>query len=126
MNQEEDEDAFLYGDPGESAAAARPSASSAPRTIEEDMEPESEEGEIDDEEKRRIDSVVTVIPSANNRTSNLLSKQNLESELHHHRISIQDLPLITTRSAQPFALRLTSQSRPPPQPPTGQHPPQTK
>jgi hypothetical protein len=48
MNQEEDEDAFLYGDP-EGAAAAGP-ASALPPAADHEMEPASEEGEVDDDD----------------------------------------------------------------------------
>lgn len=58
MNQEEDEDAFLYGDTTE-PATSKPSGSSAP--ADQEMEPASEEGEVDDEEEEdESDSVLTI------------------------------------------------------------------
>jgi hypothetical protein len=52
MNQDEDEDTYLYGDPSHApvAAAGEPIASSLPKTTDQEMEPASEEGEVDDED----------------------------------------------------------------------------
>lgn len=58
MNQEEDEDAFLYGDTTQ-PPTSKPSVLSAP--VDQEMEPASEEGEVDDEEEEEeSDSVHTV------------------------------------------------------------------
>jgi hypothetical protein len=58
MSQEEDEDAFLYGDTTQ-LPTSKPSISSAP--VDQEMEPVSEEGEVDDEEEEdESDSVLTV------------------------------------------------------------------
>jgi hypothetical protein len=54
MIQEEDEDAFLYGQPEDAAQTGTPSA---PRTTaDHEMEPASEEGEVDDDEAEEDDS----------------------------------------------------------------------
>src|SRR5579864_7341821 len=56
MNQEEDEDAFLYGDTTV-PATSKPPGSSAP--ADQEIEPASEEGEVDDEEEEEeSDSVL--------------------------------------------------------------------
>ena len=58
MNQEEDEDAFLYGETTQPATSKQP-GQSAP--VDQEMEPASEEGEVDDEEdEEESDSVDTV------------------------------------------------------------------
>jgi hypothetical protein len=57
MNQEEDEDAFLYGDPAQATTATKSSVSSGPGTLDQEMEPASEEGEVDDDEEEEEDSV---------------------------------------------------------------------
>ena len=55
MNQEEDEDAFLYGEQ-DKAAAAGPASADPPR-VDHEMEPASEEGEVDYDEEDESDSV---------------------------------------------------------------------
>ena len=57
MNQEEDEDAFLYGDTS-TAPATKPSTLSVPGPVDHDMTPASEEGEVDDDEEEEDDSVI--------------------------------------------------------------------
>lgn len=88
MNQEEDEDAFLYGETKQTATSGK-SLAPASGPADHDMEPPSEEGEVDDdddEEEEEDDSVVflhsTVLIK---RTLNLLLKQNLGNELLHRR-----------------------------------------
>jgi hypothetical protein len=57
MSQEEDEDAFLYGEPEEAAAVGHASAPQA--AADHEMEPASEEGEVDDDdEEDESDSVL--------------------------------------------------------------------
>ena len=89
MMQEEDEDAFLYGDPGQTATERRPLASSAPTTADLEMEPASEEGEVEDDEEEDDDSVL-LLPQRflMFRTLSLLLKQNLGNGLRPHRMSL--------------------------------------
>jgi hypothetical protein len=89
MNQEEDEDAFLYGDPAQTATEGRPSASSAPTTADLEMEPASEEGEVEDDEEEEEDDSVLFLPQGflMFRTLSLLLKQNLGNGLRLHRMS---------------------------------------
>src|SRR5271170_5483234 len=60
MNQEEDEDAFLSGDTSETAGATT-KKSSVPVPVDHDMEPASEEGEVDDEEEDDEDDSVAFL-----------------------------------------------------------------
>lgn len=60
MNQEEDEDTYLYGDPTQAAATAsgNPNASTVPKVTDQEMEPASEEGEVDDDDDEDEDDSV--------------------------------------------------------------------
>ena len=60
MNQEEDEDAFLYGESAGTAAAGA-SFAHTPRA-EDGMEPASEEGEVDDDEEDEDGSDSVIAP----------------------------------------------------------------
>ena len=109
MQQEEDEDAFLYGDTPQ-ATASRPSGTSAP--VDQEMEPTSEEGEVDDEDgDEESDSVHTIRYLTNRQDIEFVietepGKRAAPPPYVFHLLSVDD------RSVQPFALRLTSQSRP--------------
>ena len=109
MNQEEDEDAFLYGDTSQ-PTAPRPSGSAAP--VDQEMEPASEEGEVDDEDDdEESDSVLTIPYLSNSQDIEFVietepGKRAAPPPYAFYLLYVDD------RSAQPFALRLTSQSRP--------------
>ena len=109
MNQEEEEDAFLYGDNSQ-PSASRPSGSSAP--VDQEMEPASEEGEVDDEDNdEESDSVHSIRFLSNRQDIEFVietepGKRAAPPPYLYYSLYVDD------RSAQPFALRLTSQSRP--------------
>ena len=106
MNQEEDEDAFLYGDASQSGTAGPSSAQHTAATVTDvgDAEPTSEEGEIDNDDEEESDSVSLryTLQRANPRTSNLSLKQNQESELHHHRIFLYSMSLLILERPRPL------------------------
>jgi hypothetical protein len=60
MNQDEDEDTYLYGDPTQATVVAvgESNASSVPKIADQEMEPASEEGEVDDDDEEEDDSVL--------------------------------------------------------------------
>jgi len=75
MNQEDDEDAFLYGDNAQSAPV-EPStkiASAPAQSVDHEMAQESEEGEVDEgeEEEEEEDSVPTTLCYLTKRILNL-------------------------------------------------------
>jgi hypothetical protein len=113
MNQEDDEDAFLYGGASQGAGASGRPAAVQSSTAERDLDRASEEGEVDDEDEQgESDSVSLPFPSpSNSRTLSLLLKPSQENELLHRRMFIGSFEF-NARSAQPFALRVSSQSRP--------------
>ena len=86
---DDDEDAFLYGDDPVQTAASRPSM---PTTVDHDMEPASEEGEVeDDDEEEESGSVPDPLNTLMTRILNLLLRQNLGNGLHHHRMPFKCL-----------------------------------
>jgi len=60
MNQEEDEDAFLYGESADTAAAG--ASFTRGLRAEHGMEPASEEGEVDDDEEDEDGSDSVIAP----------------------------------------------------------------
>jgi hypothetical protein len=94
MNQDEEEDSFLYGDNVSQVRAAASGAGQG-QTVDHDMERASEEGEVGEEDDDdEDDSVDPCTDHSNNRTLNSLLKRNLGSVLLHRRISLLHVILI--------------------------------